>query len=216
MSTDHSTLPAAWESRDESHLLRAVRLAGFADTEAVADRCDRPASVVGDALRGLEGRRLIERMTFADAGGWILTEAGKARDLSLVQEELAVSGARSVLQATADVFESTVNHRLVRTITEWQLRPPTGQEDGTEEVLRRLTDVAETLRDLMADLVDALPRFGRYPRQFSAALAKAREGDDQWVAGVGRLSCHVVWAELHEDLLSSLGRGRSAEPRGGR
>lgn len=206
---------ALWQSRAELLVLHAVRLAGFADTEAVADRIDLTANIVGDTLRGLEGQYLIERMTFADSGGWILTEAGKGRDAELLREELKASGARRVLQATVEDFESNFNPRLVQAVTAWQLHSSTDRADRSVEVLRELTDLADGLSFLMADLAGWLPRFSRYPRQYSAALEKARAGDDQWVAGVGRLSCHIVWAELHEDLLSSLGRDRSAEPHQG-
>lgn len=206
-----------WQSCDELLALHAVRLAGFADTEAVADRVELPADIVGDTLCVLEGQHLIERMAFADSGGWILTDAGKSRDSELLQEELEASGARPVLQATADDFESSVNPRFVRAVTDWQLRSSADRTDRGVEVLLELTALADALSDLMADLVGQLPRFSRYPRQFSAALHKARADDHQWVAGVGRLSCHIVWAELHEDLLSSLGRDRFEEPhQGGR
>lgn len=207
----------SWQSREELLVLHAVRLAGFADTEAVADRVDLPANIVGDTLCVLNRQHLIERMTFADSDGWILTEAGKSRDGELLKEELEASGARPVLQATAEDFESSVNPRLVRAVTDWQLHSSADRTDRSVEVLRELTDLADALSDLMAELDAQLPRFNRYPRQFSAALHEARAGDHQWVAGVGRLSCHIVWAELHEDLLSSLGHDRSAEPhQGGR
>ncbi|SDT05687.1 hypothetical protein SAMN04489751_3633 [Brevibacterium sandarakinum] len=199
-------------SSDELLVLHAVRLAGFADSGAVVNRVDLPASSVGDTLRGLEGQRLIERMAFADSGGWILTDAGKSRNAELLREELEASGAWPVLHATAEDFESSVNPRLVRVITEWQLDRA---DNSVEVLLRELTDLADALSALMGELAARLPRFARYSRQFSAAVEKARAGEDQWVAGVGRLSCHIVWAELHEDLLSSLGRDRSTEPRSG-
>lgn len=204
-----------WQSRDELLVLHAIRLAGFADTEAVAARVDLPANIVGDTLRVLEGQQLVERIAFADSGGWILTEAGKSRDGELLQEELEASGARPVLLATTEDFESSVNPRLVRAVTDWQLHSSADRTERSVEVLRELTDLADALSDLMTELDGQLPRFSRYPRQFSAALEKARAGDHQWVAGVGRLSCHIVWAELHEDLLSSLGRDRSVEPHQG-
>jgi hypothetical protein len=191
-------------------VLHAVRLAGFADTAAVADRVDLPADEVGDILRLLDGQHLVEHMTFADSGGWILTETGKSRDGELLQEEREASAARPILQATVEDFEGAANARLVRAVTGWQLCASGDRAQHSVEVLRELTDLADVLGNLMTELDARLPRFGRYSRQFSAALEKARGGDYEWMAGVGRLSCHTVWAELHEDLLSSLGRDRSA------
>ena len=37
---------------------------------------------------------------------------------------------------------------------------------------------------------------------------KAPAGQHEWVDGVGFDSCHVVWMELHEDLLGTLGLNR--------
>lgn len=200
-----------WQSSEELLVLHAVRLAGFADTAAIVERVDLPFSIVDDALHLLERLHFIERMTFADTGGWILTDAGKSRDGELLKEELDATGARPVLQAAAEDFESGVNPRLVRAVTDWQLRSASDRTDHSPEVLRELANLADELGTLMAELGTQLPRFNRYPRQFSTALAKARAGAHQWVAGVGGLSCHIVWAELHEDLLSTLGRDRSTE-----
>ena len=203
-----------WPSRHELLTIHAVRLAGFADTQGVADRVDLSLNIVRDTLRSLERQNSIERMTFADSGGWILTEAGKRRDAELLREEREAFGVRPVLQSAVEHFE-TVNPVLVRVVTDWQLDSSSGRADRDVEVLRELTNVRDALTDLMAELIGRLPRFSRYPRQFSAALDRAHAGDARWVAGVGRLSCHIVWAELHEDLLSSSGRDRSAEPRQG-
>lgn len=197
-------------SRPELIVLHAVRLAGFADTDAVAARVGVAESVILEILRVLESRRQVERFTFADAGGWILTEAGKERDVELLREDVEGSEVRRVLEATANNFES-VNSRFVHLISQWQLQSSSCGSDISSGVARELAEIAKTLSDLMAELVENLPRFGRYPSQFSTALEKARSGETQWIAGVGRLSCHTVWAELHEDLLSSLGRDRSLE-----
>ena len=200
-----------WRSRDELLVLHAVRLAGFADTAAVTDRVDLPTDSVGATLHVLEGQQLVERMAFADTGGWILTEAGKSRDAELLHEERDASGARPILQATVEDFESAANPRLVGAVTDWQLHDSSDRSQHSVEFLRELIDLADVLGNLMTELDARLPRFGRYSRQFSMALEKARAGDYEWIAGVGRLSCHIVWAELHEDLLSSLGRDRSSE-----
>lgn len=202
-----------WRSRPELLVLHTVRLSGFAGAGAVTDRTELPERVVLDTLHALEDRRLVEHFAFADSTGWILTEAGKARNAELLRHELEASGARPVLEAASADFED-VNSRFVQVVTEWQLAPPRSGAETSTGLLRELTGMAGDLGALMAGLTERLPRFGRYPHQFSAALERARSGDHRWVAGVGMLSCHTVWAELHEDLLSSLGRDRSAGPRG--
>ena len=58
---------------------------------------------------------------------------------------------------------------------------------------------------------EALARFGGYRGRLSNALARAREGGVDWVTRPVIDSYHTVWFELHEDLLATLGRTRSAE-----
>jgi hypothetical protein len=74
-----------------------------------------------------------------------------------------------------------------------------------------LSSLAGDLTQLIGGLRGALARFGGYDERFSAALTRVRAGEKQWVAGVGRPSCHAVWMELHEDLLSTLGIPRGAQ-----
>lgn len=205
----------AWRSDDELVVLHTVRLTGFASTEAVGFRAGLPSVVVDDQLRILERERFVERMDFADSGGWILTELGKTHDTELLQEDVEASGARPLLEDVVRHFEP-VNADLVRVITEWQLSSTAEQAVRRGEVHRQLTELADALVGLMVGLTARMQRFRRYPLQFSTALQQARAGNDQWIAGVGLLSCHTVWAELHQDLLSSLGVERSAEPRHGR
>ena len=200
---------ASWHSSAELLVLHGVRLAGFATVKAVAERADLPTNVVDNQLGVLEGQGLVEHMAFGDASGWILTAEGKERDTELLREELIASGAESKLRGALDDFENTVNADLVRVITAWQLQSAAEQQSSSTAVLQELTELGEALAKLLIPLTDRLPRFSRYPRQFREALAQARSGDMHWVAGVGVLSCHTVWAELHQDLLSSLGRERT-------
>ena len=50
----------------------------------------------------------------------------------------------------------------------------------------------------------AQPRFGLYRHRLSGALARAASGRLEYVAD-SIASYHAVWAELHEDLLATLG-----------
>ena len=54
------------------------------------------------------------------------------------------------------------------------------------------------------NLSAALPRVARYRVRLAGALARARAGAVDLVA-TDTASYHAVWAELHEDLLSTLG-----------
>lgn len=62
-----------------------------------------------------------------------------------------------------------------------------------------------------ADLVNALARFAGYAERYNAAVARVVRGENRWVDGLGFDSCHVVWMQLHEDLLASIVLDRGDE-----
>ncbi|WP_345077949.1 transcriptional regulator [Brachybacterium paraconglomeratum] len=210
--------------RSSSRLLtlHAVRLAGFADEEALADRAllslDAIRAVLEDAVRADE----VETVSFADARGWILTELGHSRLSALLQDQVTAAEARDVVATTKAVFEQPdgVNERFIEVVSRWQLRstaPTQGpaEDDEAEEVhalFSELATLGRRLRSVLAELIAHLPRFGRYPAQYDAAVRRARTDGLGWVTGVGVLSCHALWAELHQDLRSTAGGDRPAEP----
>ena len=71
-------------------------------------------------------------------------------------------------------------------------------------VLDLFADLDQRLAAVCADLSANLVRFRRYRVRFSGTLAQARSGAlDQVADGTG--SYHAIWAQLHEDLLVTLG-----------
>ena len=189
-------------------VLHAVRLGGFADSERVAERAMLPGPAVEETLRELESRGYVEFMDFTGSGGWILTEGGRMHDARLQADEMAGPGIRGLVESAAAEFEQ-VNPRLVRVVTEWQLAGvDSGRSEARERVISELGDLYLEFDELMEQLVGAVPRYGRYPRQFASAVDRARTGEDAWIAGIGIPSCHAVWADLHQDFISGLGRER--------
>ncbi|MGW8592396.1 hypothetical protein ACWIE7_10100 [Dietzia sp. NPDC055343] len=188
-------------------VLHAVRLGGFSSSAQVGERAMLPGPTAEEALRGLERQGLVEFVEFAGSGGWVLTEQGRGRDAALHADEMSVPGVRQLVEEGAAEFER-VNPRMVRTVTEWQLATPAGRVAARGRTVAELDELYLELDELIVRLVPAVPRYGRYPRQFGAAAARARDGIDDAIAGVGTLSCHTVWAELHQDFVSGLGRER--------
>ncbi len=200
-------------------VLHAVRLAGMADDAAVARRTGLDPHVVAELLRDDEAYGWVTRVEFAGTGGWTLTEAGRDRDAANLADELQATGGRSAVVAAHTAFEP-LNARLVRACTDWQLRPADGDRFATNDhtdpawdarVLAELAALDRELHCLVTELADTLARFAGYDDRFGQALTRARAGHREWVAGVGVPSCHAVWMELHEDLLSTLGIPRGAE-----
>lgn len=205
----------------ELRVLQAVRLAGVADDTAILDRALVADDEGNRVIAHARATNRIEPLTFADTAGWILTDLGSRRLAALLRDELVDNQATTVLETTLESFEP-LNATFVSLVGGWQLRstsPTTtgfgGADAGQiEDLLHRLDGIGTDLRTTLAGLIGVLPRFGRYPSQYTAAVARARHDGLRWVTGVGLMSCHVVWAELHQDLLSSLGRDRHDDRRG--
>lgn len=204
-------------ARSELMVLQAVRLAGVADVDVIQDRAFLADEERDRVLSGARHGGLVEPFSFGESSGWILTEAGHARLATLLSDEAITADATHVLATSLEAFEP-LNERFVALVSRWQLRTTSatstafGGADATEvqDLLASLSSIGDELRPTLSELIGVLPRFGRYPVQYTAAVDRARQDGLRWITGVGLLSCHVVWAELHQDLLSTLGRDRLA------
>ena len=201
--------------------LHAIRLLGFADTDAVAARAGVTSDRALHALRQAEQEGWARSVSFADLGGWSLTDAGTAENERLLARERILADPDGVIASVHAVFRP-LNARLLRAATDWQLLStaegrliPNDHEDESWDggVLDELEDISASLAPLIVRLAHVLPRFAGYDDRFDAALRRARAGDARWVSGTDVDSCHRVWFELHEDLLATLGVERGQEER---
>lgn len=110
------------------------------------------------------------------------------------------------------------NARFQDAVTRWQVRPAPGEplaaNDHTDHrwddrVPEDLGSLGRILGSLTDELAASLPRFSGYDQRYDAALSRAVDGHDRWVDGVGIDSCHLVWMQMHEDLLATLGLDRA-------
>ena len=199
--------------------LHAVRITGFAGTGALARRFDLAPAVVETHLLDAAAQGWVTHAAFGGSAGWSLTERGRAENERQLAAELAERGGAAAVHGVHEAFVP-LNARLLRAVTDWQLRPEPGGRLGTNDhldpawdgrVLRELGAIGRALRPLNARLTDVLTRFGGYDRRFTAALRRARDGDAAWVDRTDVDSCHRVWFELHEDLLATLGIDRHGQ-----
>ena len=195
--------------------LHALRLGGVLDDATIAARIAADQNLVTELLLDHEAFGWVSRVRFADLSGWALTERGRREDERRLAAELDAAGARPQIEEAHRRFES-LNGPVVAACTRWQLRPAPGGRSITNDhedpawdgqILDELEAVSRNLVGIVADLSAALPRFTGYAERFAAALAEARSGASEWVAGIEVDSCHKVWMELHADLLSTLGLG---------
>ncbi len=202
-----------------SQVLHAVRLLGFGDTEAVADRTGMRLADAMRALHGAKDEGWVQHSVFADLEGWSLTESGKAEKERHLAAERRAADADDVVGAAYRDF-LPLNARLLRAVSAWQIKPtdadhfaPNDHADQRWDgrVLDELTALSQELAPLEARLCAVLPRFDGYASRFNAALEQAGGGQHDWVDTTSVDSCHRVWFQLHEDLVATLGVYRGSE-----
>lgn len=203
-------------SSAELLVLHAVRLLGFADTATVAHRggvdFDESESLLLDA----QAYGWVQHDAFFDLVGWSLTERGKAENQRQLAVERESADPQGVIAAVYREF-LPLNARLLRAVTDWQLKPVEGgpsepndhcDKAWDEDVLSELAAIGAELGALNARLTGVLARFDGYAARYAAALLKARNGQSGWVDKSDIESCHKVWFQLHEDLVATLGIDR--------
>lgn len=191
-------------------VLHTLRCIGFAGTSRVATAAGLGESDVESELIDLAVAGLVTHLP-GEFGGWGLTDAGRAADAERITGELETAAARPALTATFQDF-LVLNPELLDLCTAWQLRSVDGvmiandhsDPSYDDRVLDRFTEFHHRAVVVCGELSAALPRFGRYRSRLAEALQRAARGALEYVAD-DVSSYHAVWAELHEDLLATLG-----------
>lgn len=192
---------------DDVVVLHALRCGGYSGIARVAAATDRSEADIESDLIDLAAQGLVTRQF----GAWGLTEAGRLADAERITGELDAAGAREAVRSAYERF-MVLNPELLDLCTAWQLRPVDGStvlNDHSDpaydaRVLGRFAALHERAVPVLADLEAALPRYGRYRSRLADALDFARGGELEYVTDT-TVSYHTVWAELHEDLLTTLG-----------
>ena len=206
-------------STPELLVLHAVRLVGFADSDTIAERAGMGGDEALHALRAAEGEDWVQHLAFADLDGWSLTDAGRTENERRLADERSRVDPEDTITAVYRAF-LPLNARLVRAVTDWQIRPtpedrfaPNNHADAAwdAQVLDELTALGSGLSPLVTRLSGVLVRFDGYAERYDSALRRAVYGAHEWVDKTDVDSCHRVWFQFHEDLLATLGIDRRAE-----
>lgn len=207
------------QSAPQLLILHAVRLLGFADSAALAERSGASGDEVTHLLRDAQRHGWVHHVEFAEHSGWSLTDAGRTEN----EHQLAVErNSADPVGAVPSVYRDflPLNTRLLRAVTDWQIRPtsearftPNTHTDNAwdQRVLDELVALGAALSPLTDRLCRVLARFDGYAARYEVALHKALSGQHHWVDTTGVDSCHRVWFQLHEDLVATLGIDRRTE-----
>ncbi|GAA3074752.1 transcriptional regulator [Streptosporangium carneum] len=191
-------------------VLHALRCIGFTSSTRVSEATGISESDVESELIDLAVDGLVTKIP-GDFGGWGLTDAGRAADAERSSAALEKAGTRSDLVAAFDKF-MVLNPELLDLCTAWQMRRVDGavtlndhsDREYDSRVLGRLVDFNERANVVCAELATALGRFKRYQDRLTGAITRAEAGELEYVTD-NLSSYHVVWFQLHEDLLATLG-----------
>lgn len=206
-------------SHPEDLALHGPRVLGFASATRVARRYGLDPDETGELLLDHEARGLVQHSSFAGSSGWSVTERGRVEDERRMAAELDAAGAREAVTGVHARFVG-LNRKFTAACTDWQIRPThvdrMALNDHTdwrwdERVLGTLASVGTTLTALGAELADRLGRFDGYADRYTSALGRVDRGERRWVDAPEVDSCHTVWVQLHEDLLSTLGLPRGVD-----
>jgi hypothetical protein len=161
----------------------------------------------------------VRHSEFAGAGGWSLTDSGRAEGEKRLLAELQDSGGRAVVEDIHKRF-LPLNARFQAEVTKWQIRQLPGDELACNDhnrlrwddrVLDSLERTIGHARALCESVSGVLQRFDGYHVRLGCALAAVMSGRRDLVDGLDVDSLHRIWFELHEDLLATLGRQRGQE-----
>ncbi|MBE8519267.1 transcriptional regulator [Amycolatopsis sp. H6(2020)] len=191
-------------------VLHTLRCIGFAGSARIAAAAGQRESDVESELIDLAVAGLVTHIA-GDFGGWGLTDTGRVVDAERITGELESVSARTAVTAAFDGF-LVLNPELLDLCTAWQLRSIDGVMTANDHsdpsyddrVLDRFAEFHQRAAVVCAELSAALPRFGRYRTRLTEALDRATSGELEYVTD-SIASYHSVWAELHEDLLATLG-----------
>lgn len=200
----------------------SVRLAPLRPPEAMAAVVGLPTSTLVEQLDRMVANGMARHHT-TDPPGWTLTPAGHEELERELAAELDAAGLRMRVTSCYERF-LPLNQRLLALITDWQVRTA---PDGTLElndhadaaadaaVLVRLAELDEEAGPLCDELGVALARFGGYRHRLATARRRLESGEAIYLDGMRVDSYHLVWFELHEHLLATLGIRRGGdEPAG--
>jgi hypothetical protein len=190
--------------------LHNLRIAG----ELSIERLSTLPGVRREHLYRLEADGLI--VCKRQGTAWAVTDAGRDLVNQLVEQELVLTKARSVVEGAYERFRA-LNNPFLEICASWQLRDGVNNRNDhsdhryDQRVLNRLVRIHSQVKPICKCLESCLHRFNGYEHRFASAVAQLNAGRLEWLTNPSIDSYHTVWFELHEDLLVTLGKRRSEE-----
>ena len=195
-------------------VLNAVVLKHMTTTAAVADAIGLPVEQVEAALDALEAEDAVARVELHV----LPTETGVAELKADADSRYRAVRDDPGMTGWLDQFDP-VNRRFLEVTTAWQTLPvgtgrvPNDHSDPAydAQVVSRLEKLVAKAARLIHEMAERVPRFTRYRERLDAALVRVDQGETRYVSDPLVDSVHTVWFEMHEDILTVLGRERTEQ-----
>lgn len=187
---------------DEYSILHALKVRGFTEAQPLSESTGLATAEIEKILaKAVEDGHVKHRT--GRITGYLLTADGRKRHAQLRANVLTTDE----ISALEPAYESflTPNKEFKAVTTDWQLVAA----GDISVVLPRLTAVHEQLSLVLTAASSAMKRFSYYQPRFDRSFEAFSNGDGKALAAPMTDSYHDVWMELHEDLLTTLGRERT-------
>jgi len=183
-------------------VLHGIRLRGFADADAIAETTGLAPDEIDEPLGAATVDGLVVRRE-GRISGWTLTSEGREEHTRRLRADVTDASCDDVLEDAYGGFLE-VNDRFKEVCTAWQLegRPP--------RCVDELGAIHAVAVELTERLAASMLRYTPYQRRFDSAIDRLRAGDGDAFTKPLSGSYHDVWMELHQDLLLTLDRERTA------
>ncbi len=137
-------------------------------------------------------------------GRWaLINPAGLRYHRQVIDDEVDGAGARDTVDAALAAFEAP-NTEALGAFSRYQLGE--SSHDAVVDELDAL--VVAVIGGVIGPAANALWRFSVHQQRLRRAARRANE-DPRWIAAPLIDSVHTSWFELHEDLLTTVGRTRA-------
>ena len=205
MTTEQRVAPTDHANRIRFDVLHALRIKGYATSQALAAMIGSNEDAVELVLHDLATADLAG-FREGRISGWRLTVAGTTIHARALDEQ----PADPTLNELHLVF-TPLNARVKELCTAWQLRDGVTNDHTDAGYDRSVVAAAGQLhRDVDRMLAEtAFARAGWYRPRLRAANERFAGGDGQALARPLSDSYHDVWMELHQDLILTLGLTRT-------
>jgi hypothetical protein len=184
---------------DEFLVLNSVYLRKIASRSAVAECSGLSTETVAAEV---DRAAAAEHVFDVGDGMLMLSESGTQAILAEYRSRYGDLRASGEAEQWYGRFE-LLNGQFLTAISAWQ-------QDGATEPgrLDKLLRLVERQVKALQSVAGQIPRYALYRTRFEQALDKVERGSSEYVVSPNVDSIHNIWFELHEDILTVLGRPR--------